>query len=229
MSWMRAPLTTLAKGASMVLAGTLALTLSLGAQANLLERYVEGKDYFLLNKPVKTEDPNKIEVAELFSYLCPHCNSLEPTINAWKKNIPEDVSFIRKHAQFSRQYMAYAKLHVAIQLLGIEEKVHEGIFNSVHKSRDMKYEPEDQYDLVKEAGVKKEDFLKVYDSFAHKSKLKQIEKDMVAYQIQGVPAVIVNGKYRVTVSSAGTPETMLEVVDFLVDKERSAKKAAAKK
>ena len=226
MNWMRTHAAKLKYNSRFVLASVVLMSASLSAQANLLERFVEGKHYQRLAKPVKTQDPTKIEVVEVFSYLCPHCYSLEPTLRKWQQTLPNDVLFARKHAQFNRQYLAYAKLHVTLQLLGIEDQVHEAIFKSIHEQKSSAFEPEDQYDLVKEAGVKQEAFLSTFDSFAHKIKLKQTEKDMIAYQISGVPAMIVNGKYRLSETSAGSRQSLIELTDFLIEIERGQRSSA---
>ena len=42
--------------------------------------YVEGTHYEALDKPVRTVDPNKIEVTEVFWYGCPHCYAFEPLL-----------------------------------------------------------------------------------------------------------------------------------------------------
>ena len=44
----------------------------------------------------------------------------------------------------------------------------------------------------------------------------------MAYQITGVPVLIVNGKYRFDIGSSGGPEKALEVADHLIAKERAA-------
>jgi thiol:disulfide interchange protein DsbA len=41
------------------------------------------------------------------------------------------------------------------------------------------------------------------------------------YGIDGVPSVIVNGKYRTTATMAGIQGAILEVVNFLIAKERA--------
>jgi thiol:disulfide interchange protein DsbA len=45
--------------------------------------------------------------------------------------------------------------------------------------------------------------------------------------VAGTPSMIVNGKYRFDVSSAGGHQNVIELIDFLVAKERAAKKAGA--
>ena len=50
---------------------------------------------------------------------------------------------------------------------------------------------------------------------------------MQDYQIRSTPNMIVNGKYLVTTGEAvRTQQEMLEVVDFLVEKERASMRAS---
>lgn len=206
---------------------TLIMGFGVTAKASVLERFKEGTHYQVLDKPIKPKDSKKIEVVEVFSYLCPHCYRLEPAVKKWKKTLGDDVVLIRKHAQFNRQYLAYAKLHVAVQLLNIEDQVDRDIFKSVHEKQAFKFEPEEQFDLVANAGVDKSRFLKTFDSFTHKTRLKQVEKEMLAYKVTGVPAMIVNGKYRASVSSAGSEQNLFDLMDYLIEIERDALKTAS--
>ncbi len=42
--------------------------------------YQAGVHYVVLPTPAATADPDKIEVAELFWYGCPHCYTLNPMV-----------------------------------------------------------------------------------------------------------------------------------------------------
>lgn len=53
--------------------------------------------------------------------------------------------------------------------------------------------------------------------------MEQAKKLGMAYQISGVPVLIVNGKYRFDLGSAGGPQGALDVADFLIEKERAAR------
>ena len=77
-------------------------------------------------------------------------------------------------------------------------------------------------DFLQTQGVDRDAFLKAYNSFGVKSRVEQAKKLGMAYQISGVPVMIVNGKYRFDLGSAGGPERTLQVADFLIEKERSA-------
>ena len=52
----------------------------------------------------------------------------------------------------------------------------------------------------------------------------QQAKDLAKkYEITGVPSMVVNGKYRFDLGTAGGPEGVLDVADQLIAKERAAK------
>ena len=50
-----------------------------------------GKDYTMISPAQPTEDANKIEVIEFFSYGCTHCADFNPLLNAWAAKSPGDV------------------------------------------------------------------------------------------------------------------------------------------
>jgi thiol-disulfide isomerase/thioredoxin len=55
----------------------------------------EGREYTRLQQPVPVAVPGKVEVMEFFGYWCPHCNALEPELEAWVRKLPADVNFRR--------------------------------------------------------------------------------------------------------------------------------------
>ncbi|MBD3648856.1 MAG: DsbA family protein, partial [Pseudomonadales bacterium] len=73
-----------------------------------------------------------------------------------------------------------------------------------------------------EFGVDPVDFAKVYSSFGVRASVQQAEARGRAYRVSGVPAIIVNGKYRIEGKMAGSNAEMLRIAQFLVGKERKA-------
>ena len=63
--------------------------------------------------------------------------------------------------------------------------------------------------------------LEALDSFGVKSQLNQASAKMRGYQIMGVPALVVDGRYVITPSSAGALDNMPKIADALIDKVRS--------
>ncbi|MCL3028211.1 thiol:disulfide interchange protein DsbA, partial [Klebsiella pneumoniae] len=84
--------------------------------------------------------------------------------------------------------------------------------------------PEEMADFLAGKGVDKEKFLSTYNSFAIKGQMEKAKKLAMAYQVTGVPTMVVNGKYRFDIGSAGGPEETLKLADYLIEKERAAAK-----
>ncbi|MAD44578.1 MAG: hypothetical protein CMI02_17020 [Oceanospirillaceae bacterium] len=185
--------------------------------------YEAGKEYTVLAEPVTVMADGKIHVEEAFWYGCPHCFHLESILTPWKKQLPEDVAFKGVPAMFGRAWVVHAQLFHVADVLGVEEKVHSDIFKAIHVDRERLLDRDDQRDfLVEKAGISAEDFDKAYESFAVKSRMKQGDQRIRAFKISGVPALIIQGKYVVDATSAGSQANMLKVADFLIEKERAA-------
>ncbi|HCL75640.1 thiol:disulfide interchange protein DsbA/DsbL [Stutzerimonas nitrititolerans] len=192
----------------------------LSAQA---AEFQAGKEYVELKAPVPVADPSKIEVVELFWYGCPHCYQFEPIINPWVEQLPDDVDFKRIPAMFGGAWNLHGQLFLALESMNVEQSVHDAVFNAYHNQGNKLETPEKMADLVASNGVDREAYLMAFNSFGVKSRAEQAKKLGMAYQITGVPVMVVNGKYRFDIGSAGGPQRALEVADFLIEKERAAR------
>lgn len=189
---------------------------SMGAQA---ANYVAGKDYRVLDNPEKITG-NSIIVREFFWYGCPHCYTLNPHMEKWAKTKAKDVAFFKTPAALNPVWEASARGFYAAQLLGFEDKTHDALFQAVHKDGQKLF---DQASLAKwygSKGVDQKKFNSLYNSFAVGTKIGRSQTGAKRYQLTGVPAIVVQGKYVVTVEG---PE-VVKVVDHLVDKVRTEKK-----
>ena len=200
---------------------TLAVLLCLPASL-FAASYSPGNGYTLIKNPVRTANPDKIEVVEIFWYGCPHCFSLEPVTQAWSKTIADDVDFKFMPAVFGRGWKAQAKAFYVSELLGIKEKTHGAIFNAVHLDKRRLNSEDTLADFFTQFGVSEADFKKQFNSFAVNSRLSQADAKIRAYGARGVPGLIVNGKYLVTAQTAGGNNNIYSVVDFLIEQERQA-------
>lgn len=188
------------------------------------EEYGPGNGYRLIDNPVMVMADGKIHVEEAFWYGCPHCYQLESIITPWSKNLAADVSLTAVPAQFGRPWVSHAQLYYTAQVLGVLDQVNDQIFNAFHVQRKQLLSKADQRKfLMEKAGVSAADFDKAYDSFTVKSRMKQADQRINSFGINGVPAVIVQGKYIVDASTAGGQRNILKVVDFLIEKERQAR------
>jgi len=188
------------------------------------EAFVAGKHYEVLPTPVRTSDPDKIEVAEFFWYGCPHCYHFEPSLVSWLKTKADDVHFVQVPAIWHPDMALHAKMfYTALQLNKLSE-LHEAFFTAMQVGKLKLNTPDDIEKMFVERGVSAEDFKKMFNSFGTDSMVKQAQAKANGSKISGTPEMVVNGKYRVSAKLAGSQPNMLKVVDFLVEKERATKK-----
>ncbi len=184
------------------------------------EAYVEGTHYAkTAQRLATTTEDNKIEVVELFSYSCPHCFRLDPLVMEWKKTLPENVKFVHVPAIFRDSWLQLARVFYAAEAMGELERLHPIIFNAIHVEKKRLNTEEQLLDFIEEQGIDRAAFEKMMNSFTVKAKVKKALILSQASGVTGVPAMIVNGKYRTDAPLAGSMEEMMKAVDFLIQKE----------
>ncbi|USZ15753.1 thiol:disulfide interchange protein DsbA/DsbL [Moraxella sp. FZLJ2107] len=183
--------------------------------------FVEGKDYQVLSNPENIAG-DVIVVREFFWYGCPHCYNLEPHMQKWAKTRAKDVAFFQTPAAMNSQWEVAARGFYAAQQLGAQEKTHQALFDTVHKEgkRQVIGTQDNLANWYASQGVDKAKFNSLYNSFAVTTKIERAKAGAMRYQLTGVPAVVVQGKYVVSGEDAKVPQ----VVDFLVNKVREEKK-----
>ncbi|MBM88401.1 MAG: disulfide bond formation protein DsbA [Gammaproteobacteria bacterium] len=192
-----------------------------------IERYVAGTHYTEIANPVNTNDSSKIEVIEAFWYGCSHCFRFEPLITNWEQNRPSDVDFVRFPAMWNSLMKIHAQVYYAAEALDALDVLHEHVFNAINVERNMLQNEGQIADLFVEHGISQDDFDRTFNSFSVRTKVNQAENRMQDYGIRSTPNMIVNGKYLVATSeNVRTQQEMLEVVDFLVEKERQAMRSS---
>lgn len=188
------------------------------------ENYVEGVHYEAIDIPVKTglegEQPLKVEVVEVFSYMCIHCYSFDPLLKLWEQNKAEQAVFNRLPAVFSADWELMARAFYTAEILDVSEQMHEPLFEAIHKQpKNLRDEDIMAALFLEHAEIPAAEFTESFNSFFVQSRVMQARAKGRAYGITGVPVMIVNGKYRVGGRMAGSNEAMLDVVDFLVRRE----------
>ncbi|HET7797725.1 MAG TPA: thiol:disulfide interchange protein DsbA/DsbL [Nevskia sp.] len=179
--------------------------------------YQLGKDYAELPSPQKPADPKRITVEEFFWYGCPHCFSLEPSVEKWKPTKAGDIDFIQIPNTLGRpEGEVHARAFYIAQTLGILGKTHSALFNAIHEQHQPMSSLESIRTLyVAAAGIKPADFDGVASSFVVDSGMRRADALARTYLIRSVPSLIVGGRYVVS----GSPDAF-KVVDFLANKIR---------
>ncbi|RMD68426.1 MAG: thiol:disulfide interchange protein DsbA/DsbL, partial [Gammaproteobacteria bacterium] len=149
----------------------------------------------------------------------------EPLVEAWLKRKPEDVVFRRMPAIFTNPLWAlHARAYYTAEALGIVDKIHRPLFDAIHKERRPMNTEKDIEAFFAEHGVDPETFRRTFHSFYVEAKVRQAREMTRRYGIDGVPSFIVDGKYRTSPRQAGGNLEVFKVIDFLIEKERKARK-----
>jgi thiol:disulfide interchange protein DsbA len=218
------------KRLGLLLAGLVAASAAFAADAPATAAsWEEGRNYFLVDPPQPTATGDKVEVLEVFSYACPHCAHFQPTAEEIKKSLPAGAVFVSMPAVFNPSWEPYARAYYTAESLGVLDKTHQELFDALHRDHLPMRTIDDLAGFYAQHGVDKAKFLATAGSFEVESKLQRASQIVKADGVDGTPSVIVNGKYRVTGTSAGGYPQMVEVVDYLVKKELDAKKGSGKK
>ena len=207
--------------------GIFALILSFSALAETalpgIKGAKEGVHYELINPAQPTTAPaGKVEVTEMFWYGCPHCFRFEPYVKGWLKKKSDDIVFRRVPAMLSPKWESHTRAYYAAEVLGVLEKFHEPMFLALHAQKRRIYKEEAIFDFVEELGIDREKFINAYRSFGVSSKVQQSKKLGKAFNLNGVPAVIINGKYTTSASHAGSYEGLIVLMNALALQELKA-------
>ena len=197
-----------------------ALLALLAAANSPAEEFVVGQHYQEVKPAVATSTAtDKVEVLELFWYGCPHCYAFEPQLQEWLKNKADYIEFVRVPAVFAQNWEVHARAFYAAQQLGVLDKLNAPMFDAIHKEARKLGSEEEVTQFFADKGVPAKDFKKAYNSFDVDTKTRRAIALTREYGITGVPALIVNGKYRSSAQEAGDFATLLKLVDYLAAKE----------
>jgi len=218
-----------------ILAALLALSAAPLTQA--AEAWTEGKHYFLVEPPQRTNvAPGKVEVLEVFSYGCPACNAFEPYVKQLRKSLPANaqLNYLPASFQKAEDWEMFQRAFLTAQLLGLVDKTQDAMYEEIWKSADAPLsilsapgKLKDTVPTIEDAarvynrltGVPVDKFLATAKSFTVDLKMKQADAQVLAYAVDGTPTLIVNGKYRLSPTSAGGPSQALELVHYLIGRE----------
>ncbi|WP_417420539.1 thiol:disulfide interchange protein DsbA/DsbL [Halomonas sp.] len=195
--------------------------LSLSAAVSAQE-LVEGKDYTLLESPVATQvDEDQIEVTEVFWFGCPHCYRLQTPVNEWYDALEDDISVVHMPATMGGNWNTHATAFYAAESLGIEEDLHADFFDAIHQDGRKLTDSDEIAEFFSDYGVSEEDAKKALTSFSVRSDVNKANSRMREMRLMGVPALVVDGRFVVTPSSAGSLENMPQVAEALIERVRT--------
>jgi thiol:disulfide interchange protein DsbA len=192
----------------------------IAAQSQKIE---EGFDYRILPIAQPLESKGKVEVIEFFWYGCPHCYDFEHELNAWLKRQPKDVIFRKVPVAFRDDFMPHSQLFYALEAMGKGDALNDKVMYAMHKENKRLMTENEIADWAASQGIDRNTFLATYRSFAVVSKARAARQMADAYRIDGVPTVVMQGRYVTSPSIAGTKAKAISVMEHLEQKIRKDK------
>jgi len=165
----------------------------------------------------------RIEVIEVFNYVCPACAMFQPLVNNWKARLPADVRFTYVPAPFGGNWDPYVRAFYAAEAMGIGDKAHDGIFQAIHVERTLKGErgadsAEDLARAYAKFGADPAQFASTMASFTVNAKFGRAKQYIAQQRANSTPTMIVNGRYRI---KGRNFEEMLQNTDRVISQVRA--------
>lgn len=180
------------------------------------QAFVEGVDYQRIDPAVKTSNPDKVVVTEIFWYGCPHCFRFEPFVEKWAESLPDGVVFEQVPSSINPPWTVHARTYYALKMMGAQEQLHKKLFDAIHVKQRRLRDLDAIAEFVAEQGLDAKEFRQLYASFPVDSLVRKGKQKELSYGLEGVPTVIVNGKYRTSGVMAGNFDRLLKIINFLV-------------
>lgn len=184
--------------------------------------FQEGRHYFRIPVAQPVSTPGKVEVIEVFSYACSACSRFQPHIDAWKARMPAQTQFNYLPSSFNVGWPLLARAYYVAEALGLSARSHQLFFDSGFLHNKPVRTEEDVIALLSQLGAPVEDVRKAMHSFGVNAKLTQAQKRIIAFEVDSTPTLIVNGKWRLNSDGVRSHAEMIEVLDYLVQKEVAA-------
>lgn len=196
----------------------MAAALLLAPLAVSAAEYKEGVHYTVINDGPATAKP---EITEFFSFYCPHCynfsKTVVPKILAEK---PAGVEFNQAHVDFIGKEMGVemSRAFAVAHQLNVDEKIDAALFAAIHDKKQHFTSRDDVRALFVANGVDGKAFDPAADSFMVKAQMAKMKRDTENAKLSGVPALVVNGKYRVETGAIKSYDELLDIAYYLARK-----------
>jgi len=186
-------------------------------------RFREGTHYELLasQQPTST-DGDRIEVAEVFMYGCPHCFTFEPYIEQWIQGKADYANFVRIPAIWNAVAELHARAFYTAEVLGKLEEMHTPFFREIHVNKNYLDTEGKLRDFFARFGVDEDTFLSTFGSLVVNTKLQRAQDLVIRYGVSETPSVVVNGKYLTRGALARSYENWFAIIDELAAVEWAA-------
>ena len=133
------------------------------------------------------------------------------------------MNFVRVHAVWNPTLQLHARAFYTAEALGKGAEMHAEFFREIHERGNGLDTEAKLQEFFGRFGVDAAAFKSTFDSFEVQAKLQRADELSRRYRIDGVPTMVVNGKYTTDAVMVGSYEELLVLVDELVAAEREAR------
>ncbi len=214
----------------------LMLNLLLGVSLANAQQWVEGKHYFEIKPAQRPDTPaGVVEVTEVFSYGCVHCNRTIALMDRLKQSLPSNARMAYLPASFNsaESWPMFQRVYYTASALGLIPKLHNAVYAGVWSTNELAVveadgrrlkSPQPTLDdaaryFAKKAGIKPEQFLATAKSFSVESQCRRADQLVKLYKVDSTPTLVVNGRYRVSSTLLRSEDELIDLVNWLVAKE----------
>jgi protein dithiol oxidoreductase (disulfide-forming) len=171
---------------------------------------------YRLIAPQPVETAGKIEVIDFFWYACPHCNNLQPALERWAERKPADVALRRVPAVLRDSWAQHARIYYTLELLGEVERLHQKVYFSYHVEELHMSKPDVMERWASANGIDAVRWRNAYNSPEVEARVARARQLSDAYDIQGTPSLVVDGRYLTSSSMVSTYQEMVLVLEDLI-------------
>jgi thiol:disulfide interchange protein DsbA len=186
----------------------------------------EGFEFRAIEPPQPTATGGRLEVVEFFWFGCPHCNAMEPIIDAWLRGQPGDVALRHVHPALTPRWQPQQRLFYALEATGRARALRAHVFHAIHVGGRRFDEREAIADFIAGLGEDRPRFLGAFDSDDVLERMRRADAHARAVRLEGVPGLAVQGRWLTSPGMAGSYAGALEVVDHLLARDRGAPRSA---
>jgi thiol:disulfide interchange protein DsbA len=184
-----------------------------------LARLNPGIDYREVRE-IQSIAPHSKQVTEVFFYGCPHCYNLQESLYNWLETKPNHVNFERMPAVLNNQsWIFMARVYYAADDLDISEQSNRPFFDALHRDRLPLTSLGTIAEFHSQFGVTSEQFIQSFNSFKVDQAVRRAQRRTQAYGIDGVPSLIINGRYLTDLTLSGGHQPLWQNVNTLLNLE----------
>ena len=181
------------------------------------DEWQPGADVLTLRQAgkVETNAPlNTVEVVEFFSYTCPHCAHFAPKLTAWRTQQPDNVRLIYLPVSWRADMLAPQRLYFTLAQLNRLD-LHEQVFADWNNDPNSLATDAAVLNWALRQGFDQKIWQRTYNSAATSRQVRAAQQAFRRFELQGVPSVVVNGRYALIPS-----EQLFDTLNHLVKHEQ---------